>query len=157
MCSNFLTNSLNKHQWKVVIKRVRKFAVVNGRTTSISMWGLFALEEIPAGAYVLEYVGEILTAKEGDKRGRVYDKIGMSYLFDMNEPDDTDEYDMQVQKSSYEDFFPLCVDAAYHGNESRFINHSCEPNLKSFNLVSEVESYTFHRICLFATKKILEG
>jgi SET domain-containing protein len=96
MCSNFLTNSLNKHKWKVVIKRVRKFAVVNGLTSSISMWGLFALEEIPAGAYVLEYVGEVLTAKEGDKRGRIYDKIGMSYLFDMNEPDDTDEYDMQV-------------------------------------------------------------
>jgi len=58
------------------------------------MWGLFALEDIPAGAYVVEYVGEVLTAKVGDKRGRIYDKIGMSYLFDMNEPDDTDEYDM---------------------------------------------------------------
>jgi [histone H3]-lysine9 N-trimethyltransferase SUV39H len=108
------------------------------------MWGLFALEPIPAGAYVVDYVGEVLTAKDGDKRGRIYDSIGMSYLFDMNEPDETDEYDMMVQKSAYEDFFPLCVDAAYYGNESRFINHSCEPNLKSFNLVSEVESYTFH-------------
>ena len=46
------------------------------------------------GAFVLEYVGEVLTAKEGDKRGRIYDKIGMSYLFDMNEPDETDDYDM---------------------------------------------------------------
>jgi hypothetical protein len=36
------------------------------------------------------------TAKEGDKRGRYSDKIGMNYLYDMNEPDDTDEYDMQV-------------------------------------------------------------
>jgi hypothetical protein len=44
----------------------------------------------------MEYVGEVLTAKEGDKRGRIYDQIGMSYLFDMNEPDETDEYDMQV-------------------------------------------------------------
>lgn len=118
------------------------------------MWGLFALEEIPAGAYVLEYVGEVLTAKEGDKRGRIYDQIGMSYLFDMNDADDSDEYDMSVQKSSYEDFFPLCVDAAYYGNESRFINHSCEPNLKSFNLVTETDSFTFHKICLFATKTI---
>ena len=51
----------------------------------------------------------------------------------------------------------LVIDASLMGSMARFINHSCEPNLKSFNLVSEVESYTFHRICLFATKKILEG
>jgi histone-lysine N-methyltransferase SUV39H len=60
------------------------------------MWGLFALEPIPAGAYVVDYVGEVLTAKDGDKRGRVYDSIGMSYLFDMNEPDESNEYDMKV-------------------------------------------------------------
>ena len=80
--------------------------------------------------------------------------MGMSYLFDMNDPDESDEYDMQIQKSSYEDFFPLCIDAAYYGNESRFVNHSCDPNLRSFNIVTEVEGYTYHRICLFAIKPI---
>jgi histone-lysine N-methyltransferase SUV39H len=157
MCVNYLTNSPNKHKWKVVVKRVTKHTNFFGKEKSITMWGLFALEPIPAGAYVVDYVGEVLTAKDGDKRGRVYDSIGMSYLFDMNEPDETDEYDMKVQQSAYEDFFPLCVDAAYYGNESRFINHSCEPNLKSFNLVSDVESYTFHTISFFATKNIFEG
>jgi [histone H3]-lysine9 N-trimethyltransferase SUV39H len=49
---------------------------------------------IPAGAFVVEYVGEILTAKEGDKRGKEYDQMGMSYLFDMNEVDEEDDYDM---------------------------------------------------------------
>lgn len=44
-----------------------------GDLKRISMWGLFALEPIPLGAYVIEYVGEVLTAKEGDKRGRLYD------------------------------------------------------------------------------------
>lgn len=121
------------------------------------MWGLFAMEDISPGSYVMEYVGEVITAKEGDKRGKVYDQLGMSYLFDMNEPDDSDEYDMNVQKSTYEEFFPLCVDAAFYGNESRFINHSCEPNLKSFNLVSDTESYSYHRIGLFTNKLILEG
>jgi len=52
------------------------------------MWGLFTLESIPAGAYVVEYVGEVITAKEGDKRGKIYDQMGMSYLFDMNDPDE---------------------------------------------------------------------
>jgi hypothetical protein len=78
--------------------------------------------------------------------------MGMSYLFDMNDPDESDEYDMNIQKGSFEDFFPLCIDAAFFGNESRFINHSCEPNLKSFNLVTEIDGFTYHRIGLFSTR-----
>ena len=75
-------------------------------------------------------------------------------MFDMNEADDTDDYEKKIQECSQEDFFPLCIDAAYFGNESRFINHSCEPNLKPFHLVHEVESYAYHRIGLFATRQI---
>jgi histone-lysine N-methyltransferase SUV39H len=60
------------------------------------MWGLFSMELIPAGAFVIEYTGEVLTAREGDARGRFYDQIGMSYLFDMNDPDEDDEYEMKV-------------------------------------------------------------
>jgi len=37
-----------------------------------------------------------LTAKEGDERGKSYDDQGMSYLFDMNDPDDEDDYDGEV-------------------------------------------------------------
>lgn len=118
------------------------------------MWGLFAQEQIPAGAFVVEYVGEVLTAKEGDDRGKAYDEQGMSYLFDMNDPDEEDDYDGDVQQSSNDNFFPLCIDAAFYGNESRFINHSCDPNLKSFNLVTEIDGFTYHRIGLFSTRQI---
>jgi SET domain-containing protein len=121
------------------------------------MWGLFALEDIPAGAFILEYTGEVITKKEGDQRGKHYDKVGMSYLFDMNDPDEDNEFEMNVQKSYNEDFFPLCIDAAYYGNESRFINHSCTPNIKSFNISTDIESYTYHRVALFAVKNIRRG
>jgi histone-lysine N-methyltransferase SUV39H len=60
------------------------------------MWGLFTLEVIPAGAYVMEYIGEIITAKQGDQRGNYYDKFGMSYLFDMNDHDEKDLYEESV-------------------------------------------------------------
>ena len=149
--------SENRHKWKVNIKRIQKSAMVRGKLRSALMWGLFALEPIPAGAFVVEYVGEILTAKDGDKRGRYYDQLGMSYLFDMNDIDDTDDYDVRVQKSYYNDFFPLCVDATFCGNESRFINHSCDPNLKSFNIVTQVESYSFHKIAIFSSRNISAG
>ena len=81
----------------------------------------------------------------------------MSYLFDMNDHDDSDEYDNKVQQSYFDNFFPLCVDATYYGNESRFINHSCEPNLKSYNIVTSVESYAYHRISLFVSRNINIG
>ena len=142
----------NKHKWKLCIKRIKKECITMSQKYDTVMWGLFSLELIPAGAFVMEYTGEILTAKEGDQRGKFYDQVGMSYLFDMNDPDEEDDYEMKVQETSHEDFFPLCIDAAYHGNESRFVNHSCEPNLKSFNLVSEVDGFTYHRIALFSTR-----
>jgi SET domain-containing protein len=50
------------------------------------MWGLYALEEIPQGAFIMQYTGEIVTKKWGDMRGSYYDYNGLSYLFDMNDP-----------------------------------------------------------------------
>lgn len=56
------------------------------KKVSQAMWGLFAMEDIMAGALVVEYVGEVVTKKIGDIRGTHYDKLGQSYLFDMNDP-----------------------------------------------------------------------
>lgn len=80
----------------MLIKRTLKTAVIKGQLKSATMWGLYAMEPIPSGAFVIEYVGEIITAKEGDIRGKNYDKLGMSYLFDMNDIDESDEYDYKV-------------------------------------------------------------
>ena len=98
-----------------------------------------------------------MTKKEGDKRGKFYDKIGLNYLFDMNDPDEDDQVEMRIQETMNENFFPLCVDATFYGNESRFINHSCEPNLKPFNLVVDSESDTYHKVGLFTMRKIHIG
>lgn len=57
---------------------------------TITMWGLFALEDIPVGAFLMEYTGEIVTKKHGDMRGSFYDANGLSYLFDMNDLQVTD-------------------------------------------------------------------
>lgn len=61
------------------------------------MWGMFALEEIPPGAFVVEYTGEVLVKKEGDRRGIIYDREGLNYLFDMNDPEEDDEFDNNIQ------------------------------------------------------------
>ena len=60
------------------------------------MWGLFAMEDIESGAFLMEYQGEIVTKKQGDMRGTYYDDNGLSYLFDMNDPSEEETRELQI-------------------------------------------------------------
>jgi SET domain-containing protein len=124
---------------------------------SVNMWGLFALEDIPAGAFIMEYRGEIVTKKHGDMRGTFYDSKCLSYLFDMNDLELSDKREQQIQQAYNNEFFPLCLDAMFYGNEARFINHSCDPNVQSFNLAGQANSQVIHNIGLFASRNIKKG
>ncbi|EJU01516.1 SET domain-containing protein [Dacryopinax primogenitus] len=86
-------------------KKELKFA-----RSPIHDWGLYALEYIPAGDMVIEYVGEVVRQQVADKREKVYERqgIGSSYLFRIDDD--------------------LVVDATMKGNIGRLINHSCSPN-----------------------------
>lgn len=121
------------------------------------MWGLFAMEDIEEGSFLCEYKGEILTKKQGDMRGSFYDSQGLSYLFDMNEPAEKEKREQKIQQAYNNEFFPLCIDSMFFGNEARFINHSCDANVQSFNLCGQFESQTLHQIGLFASKPIKTG
>ena len=103
LCSNFLLGRKNLKSFQLLIKRVANTTKVyhldpntaqsSETEVNVNMWGLFALEDIPAGAFLMEYRGEIVTKKHGDMRGTFYDSKCLSYLFDMNdlEPSDTRE------------------------------------------------------------------
>lgn len=73
-------------------------------------------------------------------RGSFYDENGLSYLFDMNDPLEEELREQNIQLGYRGEFFPLCLDSMFYGNESRFINHACDPNVQSFNLSGSVES-----------------
>ncbi|RUS27960.1 hypothetical protein BC938DRAFT_482518, partial [Jimgerdemannia flammicorona] len=51
-------------------------------------WGLFATEDVARGELVGEYVGEIITDGEVERRGAIYDKGGgdgyLNCIFDLN-------------------------------------------------------------------------
>jgi histone-lysine N-methyltransferase SETD1 len=69
---------------------------------------LFALEQIAAEEFVIEYVGETIRQSVADHREKCYNAqgIGSSYMFRIDQ--DT------------------IVDATKTGSLSRFINHSCD-------------------------------
>ncbi|MBV8909177.1 MAG: SET domain-containing protein-lysine N-methyltransferase [Gammaproteobacteria bacterium] len=74
--------------------------------------GVFALERIPAGARIIEYVGERVSHAEADRRYRhksARDSHTFLFIVDAR----------------------IVIDAGVGGNEARFVNHACEPNCES--------------------------
>jgi len=77
--------------------------------------GLFAFQNIKKGTKIIEYIGDKVTKKEGDKRAdkqiKQYKKNkynGMVYVFELNKL-----YD---------------IDGSVAHNHAKLINHSCNPN-----------------------------
>lgn len=98
-------------------------------------FGLRAVESIPVGTFLLEYVGEVLDPKEFRRRAKDYAK------------DKNLHYYFMALKSD------AIIDATMKGNLSRFINHSCDPN-------SETQKWTVNgelRIGFFSTRVISPG
>ena len=50
--------------------------------------------------------------------------------------------------------FPLCIDAYIYGNISRYMNHSCDPNVVSVAIHLENRNLFYPRIFIFASKDI---
>lgn len=78
-------------------------------------WGLQTLDELPKGAFVCEYVGEILTTKEMQERNsKMGDTAQRTYQVLL----DSDWSSMCVKDDE-----ALCLDSRTYGNIARFINH----------------------------------
>ena len=79
------------------------------RHSGIQGTGGFATRRIPSGVRLIEYAGERLTPAEAEARyPDVPGERHHTYLFAIDDD--------------------VVVDAAVHGNEARFLNHSCAPN-----------------------------
>ena len=83
------------------------------RRSKIQGIGAFAIQDIPKGTRLIEYTGEKISNAEADRRAEE-DTSGRhhTFLFVLNKK--------QV------------IDATYGGNESMYINHSCDPNAETF-------------------------
>ena len=76
---------------------------------------------------VIEYVGEKIRHPVSDKREKMYERLGIDcYFFTLD--------DKHV------------IDATFYGSKARYINHSCEPNLKADKL--ELNNGEMHIIFL---------
>ena len=77
--------------------------------SSIHGLGLFAGENIEWGRRLVEYQGQRISQEEVQRRQQFYDSIGFTCLMPLSDGQG--------------------IDGLVGGNESRFINHSSQPNI----------------------------
>jgi len=87
-----------------------KCCAIRTQESKIHGLGCFAGSAIPCGQVIVEYVGEVIDHAEAVRRGV---KISQDFS----------EYILEVSNDVY-------IDGSHGGNESRFINHCCEPNCR---------------------------
>ncbi|XP_022238933.1 histone-lysine N-methyltransferase SUV39H1-like isoform X2 [Limulus polyphemus] len=125
-----------------VVQHGRKVKLAIFRTDDGRGWGVKTLEKIKKGTFVMEYVGEVITSEEAEKRGQIYDSRGRTYLFDLDYNDGD---------------CPFTVDAAHYGNVTHFVNHSCDPNLVVFGVWINNLDPRLPRIAFFSRREIKRG
>jgi SET domain-containing protein len=111
-----------------IIQKALDRDFVRVRRSQIEGHGVFAKRKIPKGARIIEYKGkrralaDLFTQRAGEKAARVY------------------AFSLRAD---------TVIDGAIDGNESRFINHSCEPNC---------EAHTFDdKAYIYAMRDIVRG
>ncbi|KAL8594044.1 hypothetical protein ACOMHN_016423 [Nucella lapillus] len=67
-----------------VVQVGRKVKVCIFRTSNGRGWGVKTMQKIKKGTFVMEYVGEVITNEEAERRGKVYDAECRTYLFDLD-------------------------------------------------------------------------
>ena len=113
----------------------RKYASLDIRRAGRKGFGLFAKEDLKAGQFIVEYVGEVLDEEEYVRRKQFYEASHQRHYYFMN-----------IGNGEV-------VDATRKGGVGRFINHSCSPNCETQKWVVQGEL----SIGLFTLKDIPAG
>ncbi|KAI6207279.1 hypothetical protein M3Y99_01852300 [Aphelenchoides fujianensis] len=129
----------------------KKYARTEVRAAGAKGFGLFAAEDIPRGALILEFVGEVIDFLKFKSRMEAAASTGSHLYF--------------MQRDAV-----TAIDATECGNSGRFINHSCEPNalterwtikdrLLDVRIRGEIQTkeITSKAIGFFAMRKIAAG
>ncbi|CAM6013403.1 unnamed protein product [Sphagnum balticum] len=123
-------DSYDCHNMKLMLKQQQR--VLLGRS-DVAGWGAFLKNPVGKHEYLGEYTGELISHREADKRGKIYDRENSSFLFNLN-----DQY---------------VLDACRKGDKLKFANHSPNPNCHAKVIMVSGD----HRVGIFAKERIGAG
>ncbi|CAN1131480.1 Probable inactive histone-lysine N-methyltransferase SUVR2 [Linum perenne] len=113
-------------------------------------WGLRTLEKLPKGAFVCEYIGEILTIREWHQR-----TIEISRSAKTETPTSVKLDAYWNSRGALKDEEFLCLDATYYGNVARFINHRCrDANLIEIPVKIDTPAHHYYHLAFFTTREV---
>ena len=118
------------------------FKMLSLRPTEGKGLGVFAATDMLKGTFVAEYTGEILSLTMARERLKGLQPSDSCYVVIFRE------------HLASANVVCTCIDASYHGNISRFINHSCAPNLL---MVAVRTDSVVPRLCLFTCQDVKAG
>ena len=137
-----------------VVERGRQVPLQIFRTDDgLRGWGVRAMADIKRGQFVDNYLGEIITANEANRRRAASSMAQRKdvYLFALDKFSDPDSLDPRLAGP------PLEVDGEFMSGPTRFINHSCDPNMRIFARVGDHADKHIHDLALFAIRDIAKG
>jgi uncharacterized protein len=105
------------------------------RNSPIHGTGVFATRDIAAEEEIIEYAGRRITQAQAD--AEYPDDDGHTFLYVLN-----DQY---------------LIDAAVGGNDSRWINHSCDPNCEVWLFETEDGNPAHDRLVIVSMRAIRAG
>jgi histone-lysine N-methyltransferase SUV39H len=130
-----------------------------GGTLKSSNAGLRSPEPLKKGTLIDLYLGEVIGPEEAERRAKKASKRGISYLFDLDKfALDENEDEGAVGRSGLpldeEDPTVYTVDGQYYGGVTRFVNHSCDPNLWVYAVMSDRRDGKVYDLALFTNRAI---
>lgn len=110
--------------------------------TSLYGWAVKTTQNIKKGQFVSQYIGEIITVNESEKRLE-NNSSSLDYMWNLDF-DDVNNY-------------KYIIDGSHYANFTYFINHSCNANLNVYAVWINCLDRNLPQLALFANRDILAG